>query len=287
MHIPGGRRQARRGTGGRRCHVQPLDLTRSAARSVFPKHVPLGRGRVAPFSRFCRFPAAQCRSRLFLRRPSCLHAGAHASEHVQATSCLLSGHVSSRISRCGAPVGRGASVPRRCFLCIARCLRDFASCLLEGRAGEAGRQPAVVTGVCARRTLRRGILGADGARCCAQNGRRWGACWRYHGCAGLAGQQERRIQVGALRSWRAMTAAPQLRRADGGPLSLCACTLLLPPVARNKLFVALIENVARPRCKARPRSRAGYPPWHAPGHVDCGYGAQEARASVATPLAAP
>ena len=163
MHIPGGRRQARRGTGGRRCHVQPLDLTRSAARSVFPKHVPLGRGRVAPFSRFCRFPAAQCRSRLFLRRPSCLHAGAHASEHVQATSCLLSGHVSSRISRCGAPVGRGASVPRRCFLCIARCLRDFASCLLEGRAGEAGRQPAVVTGVCARRTLRRGIAARNGS----------------------------------------------------------------------------------------------------------------------------
>ena len=165
MHIPGGRRQARRGTGGRRCHVQPLDLTRSAARSVFPKHVPLGRGRVAPFSRFCRFPAAQCRSRLFLRRPSCLHAGAHASEHVQATSCLLSGHVSSRISRCGAPVGRGASVPRRCFLCIARCLRDFASCLLEGRAGDAGRQPAVVTGVCARRTLRRGIPLRRGSVC--------------------------------------------------------------------------------------------------------------------------
>ena len=60
--------------------------------------------------------------------------------------------------------------------------------------------------------------------------------------------------------------ARKLRRADGGPLSLCTCTLLLPLAARGKLFVALLENAVRPRFKARPRSRAGCQLWHALGH---------------------
>ena len=42
MHILGGMRHARRDTGGRRCHVQPLDLTGSAARSLLSKACPAG-----------------------------------------------------------------------------------------------------------------------------------------------------------------------------------------------------------------------------------------------------